>query len=334
MHSIQTVRYWCTVVLLLLYDNGNNLFFAHTQITQQQQPFGLQDYQTVRPTTSPATSLYLLRLPHFNKLIFYNSFEMKGCDGVHVTWYTSSSNVPTTTLPTFLIRTSEFQNSYRFDIIGNNTHILTIRAKPDVYAGDIYDILSVIQNVSLSGVVPCPTTRSYAVVRWQTSWYGFTWCQDCDRFVGVRSDNPYNYQDISRYTTKTEFRVNDFGGSSGLVIRNGYENDFLVANNLSGMVCGKYNVEREQWEWGCYPVAGDRMNYTNWDVNEPSYSNSSACVFVNGMTGKWRVVDCENHKQEEDAPPHPTLWQVFVKPAGGPIVGYITYGDAFEGVPP
>eukprot|EP00759_Apiculatamorpha_spiralis_P042522 PhF_6_TR40518/c0_g3_i5/m.60672 len=244
---------------------------------------------------------------------FLPSVEDKNIYGIHAKVRIANS-------PTVIgIPASSLVQPERFSIMGNDTKEFQLEVAMSVAKVNRSDLGQVVRNVT---VVFFPKEEynveySYASIEWDTMLEGYVWCQSCHRHVRMR-ENP---------TLGTYLRISDRASGAvamtlvswvcGMVILNALESEFLASRALYGLVCGKYNVERERWEWGCYPAMNQPIAYTNWADGEPRYTNDSACIYVRPKDARWKVVDCTVLQPN-------TIWQKPFTPEAGPISGIVT----------
>eukprot|EP00759_Apiculatamorpha_spiralis_P005671 PhF_6_TR13397/c0_g1_i2/m.21289 len=199
----------------------------------------------------------------------------------------------------------------RFIITGNDTTSFRLETKDEVQVSDIRDIYDVVKSVHFRwGENESVSKGDIVQIKWTLLRVLFDWCTQCHAFI--------RWSPIITYSGISETQPSKIMYITGLTIENPGVTAYLVNQGREGMVCGSYNVETVQWEWGCYPVAKKRINYTNWAIGEPKYENDTACVYVQ-LDGTWRVTDCDV--------PTDLLYQAWLKPKARPFYGYITYGS-------
>eukprot|EP00759_Apiculatamorpha_spiralis_P005670 PhF_6_TR13397/c0_g1_i1/m.21288 len=173
----------------------------------------------------------------------------------------------------------------RFIITGNDTTSFRLETKDEVQVSDIRDIYDVVKSVHFRwGENESVSKGDIVQIKWTLLRVLFDWCTQCHAFI--------RWSPIITYSGISETQPSKIMYITGLTIENPGVTAYLVNQGREGMVCGSYNVETVQWEWGCYPVAKKRINYTNWAIGEPKYENDTACVYVQ-LDGTWRVTDCD-----------------------------------------
>eukprot|EP00759_Apiculatamorpha_spiralis_P005662 PhF_6_TR13393/c0_g1_i2/m.21280 len=275
--------------------------------------------QTFEYNTTSVASQQMIQYPlkhiAFNQALFYSEFfRNKGFVGIEA-WSLSSS----TTAAKIFIPSTDLLNATRFHLTGNNTANFSLLAKESLVVADLPDILQIVQSLCLA------VNGNYSVIEWRLYRNNHVWCPTCERYISVKRG--YSYEDLWRSTSKFMFLRTAIAGDSGLTVWDSSQNDFLVAHNLSGLVCGKYSTLTSRWEWGCYPAVNQQaMVYTNWAQGEPSYQNDSACTYINMYgDGKWHVVTCGDESI-------PSLWQSYI--LQDPTRGFITIAAPLRLVTP